>query len=761
MMVTVLRRHWLVGNRLALYGGGLAAICLVCCGDGGMENRISLRQAQESHRQMIEALEVERVRSADMHPYLGQREAQRLRNQLSILPGDAPVKIRSQLHFRLGIAELFLGNERQAIDQLDRSHQLFFQAGGSQRAAREHSFRLGLAWLRLGETENCVLNHGAESCILPIRANGVHTLKEGSRRAIPYFQAVLDNTVADEALHLSARWLLNIAHMTLGEYPDRVSPAHLIEPEVFESAVAFPRFANIAPALGLDTFSLSGGAVADDFNNDGYLDLVVSTWDTGGAVRFFINKGDGTFAERTEEANLRGLYGGLNLVQADYDNDGHLDLLVLRGAWAGIDGRHPNSLLRNQGDETFLDLTFAAGLGLDHYPTQTAAWADYDLDGDLDLFIGNESTEELVAPCQLFQNQGDGTFRDTAQEAGVTNYGFAKAAIWGDYDGDRWPDLYVSNLGQPNRLYRNRGDGKFEDLAPQLEVADPQASFPAWFWDYDNDGILDLFVAAYAATVADIAASYLDLPVQVELARLYRGDGHGGFSDMAPTSNLVQPTAPMGCNFGDLDGDGFMDFYLGTGDVNYENLMPNMLYWNQKGQHFADVTFASGLAHLQKGHAVVFADFDNDGDLDIFEQMGGAYRGDGYPDAFYANPGFGHHWLAVEIEGTRSNRSGIGVRLRVDIKEGAQQRSLYRWVGSGGSFGGNPLRQFFGLGAAERVIRLTVYWPLNDIEQVFEGLPMDVVVRVREGASQIERLDLPIFEFAELHMEKTGHKSLD
>ena len=147
---------------------------------------------------------------------------------------------------------------------------------------------------------------------------------------------------------------------------------------------------------------------------------------------------------------------GLNLLQADYDNDGDLDIYVLRGAWLGQAGRHPDSLLRNDGKARFRDATFDAGLGEAHYPTQTAAWADYDNDGDLDLYVGNE-----VFPCRLFRNNGDGSFTDVAEFAGVTNDDVAKAVVWGDYDGDRYPDLYVSNFGGPNRLYHNNGDGTF------------------------------------------------------------------------------------------------------------------------------------------------------------------------------------------------------------------------------------------------------------------------------------------------------------
>ena len=310
---------------------------------------------------------------------------------------------------------------------------------------------------------------------------------------------------------------------------------------------------------------MSGGAVADDFDNDGYLDIFVSTWDTRGQIRFFRNNRDGTFTEHTAEARLLGLYGGLNMVQADYDNDGDVDLLVLRGAWLRADGRHPNSLLRNDGEGTFTDVTFDVGLGEVHYPSPTAAWGDYDNDGDLDLYVGNETSRALVAPSQLFRNNGDGTFTDVAEAAAVMNYRYAKAAVWGDYDGDGLQDLYVSNYGGSNRLYRNTGRGFFIDEAQRLGVAGPTGSFPAWFWDVDNDGLLDLYVSAYTAGIEHLAASALGRPAATEASRLYRGTGRGRFEEVSGRYGLTEPTAAMGSNFGDLDNDGYPDFYLGTG----------------------------------------------------------------------------------------------------------------------------------------------------------------------------------------------------
>ncbi|MYI63289.1 MAG: hypothetical protein F4105_16870, partial [Gemmatimonadetes bacterium] len=252
---------------------------------------------EESHRKMVALLQEVRAQNLDENPYQGEGQLRQLEDQLQALPDSAPVQDRISLYFRLGIAELFLGQERRALDHLAAAEKMLAgQHSVPAQVVNEIHFRLGLAWLRLGETQNCVLNPNAEHCILPIRPGGFHTLPEGSRQAIPYFQAVLDNTAAEERLRLSARWLLNIAYMTLGQYPEGVPPAHRIPPQAFESQAAFPRWVNVAPALGLDTFSLSGGAVADDFDGDGYLAFFDSTSDLPGQLRFLPNAGDGTLA---------------------------------------------------------------------------------------------------------------------------------------------------------------------------------------------------------------------------------------------------------------------------------------------------------------------------------------------------------------------------------------------------------------------------------------------------------------------------------
>jgi hypothetical protein len=592
---------------------------------------------------------------------------------------------------------------------------------------------------------------------VPIQGGGLHTKQEGSRQAIKYFLEVLEHPT-EEVKHRvdvyePARWLLNIAYMTINEYPDEVPPEHLIPPHVFESETEFPRFKNIYPDLGLNTFNLCGGAIIDDFDDDGYLDIMTSTWDTTGQTQLFVNNRNGTFSERTDAAGLKGFYGGLNMVQADYDNDGDLDVFILRGAWLRAYGKHPNSLLRNNGDTTFTDVTLDVGLGDVHYPTKTAAWADFDNDGDLDLYVGNESTPDCPCPSQLFRNDGHGRFTDVAAQAGLQEHLFAMGAVWGDYNADRYPDLYVSTEGA-NRLYRNNRDGTFTDVASELNVTKPIGSFPAWFWDFDNDGVLDLYVGCSSGPVGILALSVTgwddpdkkqsvpDWWSEIERMALYRGDGRGGFADVGEEQNLTYPSQPMGANFGDLDNDGFLDFYLGTGDVPYSALVPNLMFVNQQGKGFVNVTMAGGFGHLQKGHGVSFADLDNDGDQDVYMQMGGAMPSDKFNDVLYDNPGFGNHWLTIQLVGQQSNRSAIGSRIRAEIVENGVVRSVYRHVNSGGSFGCNPLRQTLGLGKATVIRKLEIFWPTTNKTQVFKNVPVDQTIRIVEATNRYTKLKL-------------------
>ncbi len=720
-----------------------------CCAAGLIAGLATLQGLQDRAEPDIRALLRTIADEAPRSKFQGDSTVRRLRAQLAAIDVEDEAGRRVDALYALGIAELHFGLEEEALGHLEEARALLpDDAPRVQRIELLHG--LAVASLRRAETQNCCQSNNPDSCILPLQRGALHTRPDGSTAAIGYLTELLDMLPRTEPEYDLAQWLLNLAYMTLDRYPDDVPAEHLVDPAHFRSRTPFPRFPNVAAELGLDTFSLAGGVVVDDLDDDGDFDVLTSSSDATQELRLFLNDGGGEFRECHEAAGLGGLSGGMNMVQADYDDDGDVDVLVLRGAWLGAEGRHPSSLLRNEGvaadgQVTFSDVTYAEGLGTDHYPTQAAAWADFDNDGDLDLFVGNESTHDLRAPCQLFRNDGPGReasprFVDVAATAGVENLECTKGAVWGDYDADGDPDLFVSNLTKDNRLYRNEGDGTFVDVARRLNVHLPRSSFPAWFWDYDNDGALDLFVSNYAHPPGRVAAFYTGASAvrpRTWTCGFYRNRGDGSFVDVAVQVGLDQPMMPMGGNYGDLDHDGYLDFYLGTGGPDIASVMPNLMFLNEGGRRFADVTMAGGFGHLQKGNATAFADLDHDGDQDVFQQMGGFYAGDRYHDALYRNPGFGNRWVGVKLVGTASNRSAIGARIAVTCREGEHERTVHRQVGSGGSFGANPLEQQIGLGKAERIIRLVVSWPTPGAEQTFADVPLDRRIVITEGSDEV------------------------
>ena len=200
----------------------------------------------------------------------------------------------------------------------------------------------------------------------------------------------------------------------------------------------------------------------------------------------------------------------------------------------------------------------------------------------------------------------------------------------------------------------------------------------------------------------------------------------------------------MGSNFGDIDNDGYLDFYLGTGAPSYAILIPNRMFHNQGGRAFVDVTQSTGTGHLQKGHGVSFADLDNDGDEDVFINMGGAYPGDKYADALFENPGHGNDWLAIRLVGTKTNRAAIGARIRVVLgneSSDGNEAQRVRWVSSGGSFGSSPLLQHIGLGRKAQVKRVEVEWPTSRTRQVVQGVPLNRFIEVIEGKPGFQLLE--------------------
>lgn len=722
-------------------------ICLGFCTSTPLFAQIDPAEARASHEKMVKVLaEIAKEAVVD-NPMIGNAAATQLAQKLEALPPNTPPEQRVTLLAALGEQELRLNQIDSGIRKLETSFSMLLAMNKKRpvkpRILAQYGYRLGVAYMRLGETQNCCLRRNSDSCIFPILGDGIHRDKTGSEKAFEMFSQVLRVAPEGTDLHLKSKWLLNIVAMTLGNYPANVPEGLRLDPKLYSAESPFPRFKNLGPEKAVDTFSLAGSAVADDFNNDGLIDVVASSFDPAEQIRFFVNKGNGRFEDATEKAGLTGILGGFNMMQADYDNDGFLDILVLRGGWFGPAGRIPESLLHNNGDGTFVDVGFASGIADTAYPTQAGAWADYDGDGDMDIYIGTEAHGNTNWPGRLMRNNGDGTFSDVTIAAGVTNNRFAKAVGWGDYDGDGKPDLYVSNLGTPNRLYHNLGDGKFEDTAPQLSVDEPLNSFPLWFWDFDNDGDLDLYVAGYdwkEGNLAAYVADRLGFPIESDRSILYRNLAGKGFEPVSNPGDLNDFSLPMGANYGDLDNDGFLDVYLGTGYPDYEALMPNVVYHNQAGTGFKDVTNASGLGHLQKGHGIALADFDNDGDLDVFEQMGGFLPGDKYGDAYFENPGSENDWIGIKVQGTNSNRDGFGTRIQITLSKAGEEIEIFRTVKTGGSFGASPLRQTIGLGKNVALKTVQITWP-NGEQETIQGLAKNRYWLVLQGSGKGKPVD--------------------
>lgn len=621
-----------------------------------------------------------------------------------------------------------------------------------------------LCYLRMGEQENCLTNRSAESCLFPIQGGGVYQLQRGSRGAIAVLTELLNKYPGD----LRAQWLLNIAAMTLGEYPGQVPARWRLDPQLFASDYDIKRFPDVAGSLGLDVDDLSGGVVMEDFDNDGCLDLMVSAMGFLSQLRLFRNNGDGTFTDGTEAAGLIGEKGGLNLVHCDFNNDGLMDVLVLRGGWLRVAGHYPMSLLRNDGNCTFTDVTEEAGL-MHLKPTQSAACFDYNNDGWIDFFVVNESEGADRNPCELFRNNGDGSFTECAAESGVDFVSFFKGVASGDYDNDGRPDLILSRLDGPKILLHNEGPAgadrsikapwRFTDRAEAAGINGPPVSFPCAFWDYNNDGWLDLLIVGYAVQDAgDIAADYLRRPQAGQRTKLYRNNGDGTFADVSRETGLNPLLLGMGCNFGDLDNDGWLDLYVGTGNPDLGMLIPNRMFRNDGGQRFQDVTTGGGFGQLQKGHGIAFGDLNNDGAQDIYSVLGGAVEADHYPNQLFANPGHGNHWVKLKLEGVQSNRAAIGARLKIVVATENGERAIYRTVGANASFGRSPFQLEVGLGSAQKIVSAEVFWPATGTRSI-SGLQLDSVYLLREGETVPTPRTLKAFAWPKTSMAKASSGS--
>ena len=694
-----------------------------------------IRKQSSSHKDMIEILKAINHKNTNiLNPFNAEPKIAYLDSFVKATPGTEDRDLLSTK----GSLLLEAGKEAEAVKMYEKiMNEMDFMT------TDEVLNNAGIAYMRLGERSNCMLNHTKSSCIFPIKDNGVHIIKTGSSKAIETYKTLLKINPND----LESRWLINIAYMTLGQYPQNV-PAEVLIPGLNETGVTDVKpFKDIAKSLGLNVNGRAGGVVVDDFNNDGYLDIMTSAWDLNDPMHYFENNRNGTFSDVTERSNLKGITGGLNIQQTDYNNDGNIDLFVLRGAWLDKGfGDQPSSLLRNNGDGTFTDVTKESGL-LFFHPTQTATWADFNNDGWLDVFIGTESSNydmnNSPSYCMLYINKHDGTFTNVARAAHCDISAFVKGVTSADYDNDGWVDIFLSTMNGKKYLLKNKGkkDGAidFEEVSEQAGISkNTERTFTTWFYDYNNDGWQDIIVCDYKfdhALSYYSAAEALGEPVpNAGNVFLYRNDHNGKFTDVTKEAGLDKVVYSMGANFGDIDNDGYLDMYFGTGNPDFRSLVPNKFFKNINGKNFTDITAASRMGNLQKGHGIAFADFKNDGRQDIFAEMGGAYIGDSYTSSLYLNPdNNNNNWISLKLEGVKANKAAIGSHIKLTFTDNGVKRSVYKDVNSGGSFGSSPLKQEMGIGKAIIIDEIEIKWAGSGVVQRFKNVVPNQFLQITEG----------------------------
>lgn len=481
--------------------------------------------------------------------------------------------------------------------------------------------------------------------------------------------------------------------------------------------------------------SMSGGVAAFDFDNDGWLDLYflnslsIELAHQGGQTRsaLYRNNHDGTFRDVTDQAGLANVGWGMGVVAGDYNNDGWADLYV---TCLG-----PNHLFKNNGDGTFTDVTASAGVREPRWSTG-AAWVDYDRDGWLDLFVANYVDYDLThlpefgkgKLCQfknvavqcgprglrgagdaLFHNNGDGTFSDVSQRAGVADPQgfFGMGVACSDFDGDGWPDLYVANDSTPNFLYHNNGDGTFAEIgfasgAALSQDGAEQGSMGVALGDYDHDGRFDVFVTNFAD----------------DYNTLYHNEGRNSFVDVSYRARLAQAGLPYvgwGTKFFDFDNDGWGDLFVANGHV-YPQVapyqQPKLLYRNNRDGTFTELAAQGGpaLTASSSARGVAFGDLDNDGDVDLVINAL-----DGAPQLLRNDGGNAQNFVSLRLIGAKSNRDAIGARVRLVAGRTRQVEE----VRSGGSYlSANDLRLHFGLGRQARVSLLEIRWPSGKVERL-------------------------------------------
>jgi hypothetical protein len=421
-----------------------------------------------------------------------------------------------------------------------------------------------------------------------------------------------------------------------------------------------------------------------DFHNSGFLDLFVCNYN--GTNVFYQNNGDGTFAKITSGDPVQDFDFHTGTAGADFDNDGHLDLLVAAGIGAPI--ARALKLYQNNGDGSFGRSSGGVVTNqLGFFDAVT--WADYDNDGFVDFFATDNGPNNVGNTNLLFHNNGDGTFTKITSGAVVSLVSVGTCALWADYDNDGFDDLLVINLVNNNRnvLYHNNRDGTFKRITTNVIATDfwsTGAQCGAW-GDYDNDGLLDLYVTDNFTSGG-------------QKNRLYHNNGNGAFT------NVVSPPSPSGSflngvAWGDYDNDGYLDLFMASSPGN------DALYHNNGDGTFTQILTGNPVSD-SGGFSCAWVDYDNDGFLDLF-----VTREAPTSNLLYHNDGNTNAWLEVKLVGTVSNRSAIGAKVRVHATIGGKTFWQMREINTGGGWNSTPLVAHFGLGDATNVDDLRIEWP--------------------------------------------------
>ncbi|MBI5083228.1 MAG: VCBS repeat-containing protein [Acidobacteria bacterium] len=530
------------------------------------------------------------------------------------------------------------------------------------------------------------------------------------------------------------QWLLRVSMDQLRSKPPIPKQYVFERPEPSLSRTGAPllAFEDIAPALGVNRFDGNGTCGWGDYDGDGDLDLFLAG--SGTFIAVFRNDG-GKFVEVTETVGLAKVPSGYSLNLIDYDNDGRTDLYISYNGWSGP---MKNRLYHNEGGR-FADVSAASGAD-DAGSGFSCMWADLDNDGWLDFAVANGVLRDGSTP-QIYRNNRNGTFTNMTRQAGIDEpptYGAIGLAL-GDYDRDGKVDLLINGLDPaPNRLYHNDGNWHFTEVSEKAGVIQPiHNGFVCFFFDYNNDGWPDLMttsLAAWDAVVEGLRKGYSPKGLSrmnPDASRLFRNNKNGSFTDVTFEAGLYHPMGVMGAGVADLDNDGFVDIYFGVGDPQISRLEPNRFFRNNGDGTFSDLTDVVGFQRPgNKGHGVSFVDIDEDGDLDVYAQLGGHYPGDWAYNAFYKNlNGNQNNWLQVDLRSTKSNRNAIGAQLTVRCGEWL----VYREVKGSEGFGAtNQFRQHFGLGKRPKVDLIEIHWPSGVIQKI-DGLDANQFIEVTEG----------------------------